>query len=142
MKTSFYLTAFCLVSLSIFMVCAKMVSNTSNISISVSENDDMYKLTASFDPAATTRVLHYINSRIGTTGNQQDGTYFDEATRRIDVTTRLNDNTEFYIKELPGELKILLDKRKNSYASYMRIKRMGEGIKNLLAGNPKILNKF
>ncbi|MDP9046579.1 MAG: hypothetical protein M3N14_00475 [Bacteroidota bacterium] len=135
MKTSFYLTAFCLVSISIFLFCAKLTNNTGNISITVNENDDAYKLTASFDPAATTRVLHYINSSIRGTG----GSYFDETTRRIDVTTRLGDNTEFYIKESAGELKIKLDKRKNSYASYMRIKRMCEGIKNVLAGKQENL---
>ncbi len=139
MKTSMYLTAFCLVSLSIFLVCAKMTGNTGNISISVSENDDMYKLTASFDPAATTRVLHYINNNIGSKERQDNGSYFDETTRRIDVTTRLNDNTEFYIKESPGEVKISLNKHKNSYASYIRIKRMCEGIKNILANQPQSL---
>lgn len=139
MKTSMYLTAFCLMCLSIFLVCAKMMGNTGNISVSVSENDDTYKFTASFDPVTTTRILHYINSSIVSTGRQPEGTYFDEDTRRIDVTTRLSDNTEFDIKESPGDVKIRLDKRKNSYASYMRIKRMCEGIKTILAGQPQNL---
>ncbi|MDB5132740.1 MAG: hypothetical protein JWR02_2489 [Mucilaginibacter sp.] len=131
MKTSFYLTAFCLVSLSIFLLCAKMANNTGNISITVNDTDDNYKFTASFDPNATPRVLYYINKSVGPSGR---GDYFDVTTSRIDITTRLNDHTEFYIKESPGELKVVLDKRKNSSSSYLRIKRMCEGIKNLLAG--------
>ena len=98
MKTSFYLTAFCLVSLSIFLFCAKMANNTGNVSITVNDTDDTYKFTASFDPNATPRVLHYINKSIEPMGN---GDYFDVTTKRIDITTRLNDQTEFYIKESP-----------------------------------------
>jgi hypothetical protein len=131
MKTSFYLTAFCLVSLSIFLLYAKMGSNTGNIAITASDTDDTYKFTASFDSNATQRVLYYINKCIEPRGN---GDYFDVTSSRIDVTTRLNDQTEFYIKESPGELKVVLDKRKNSHASCLRVKRMCEGIKNLLAG--------
>jgi hypothetical protein len=131
MKTSFYLTAFCLVSLSIFLLCAKMANNTGNISITVNDTDDNYKFTASFDPNATPRVLQYINKSIGPSGSSD---YFDVATSKIDITTRLNDHTEFYIKGSPGELKVVLDKRINSHASFLRIKRMCEGIKDLLAG--------
>jgi hypothetical protein len=131
MKTSFYLTAFCLVSLSIFLLYTKMGNNTGNIAITVNDIDDTYKFTASFDPNATPRVLNYINKSIKPTGM---GDYFDITTQRIDITTLLNDHTEFYIKESPGELKVVLDKRKNSHASCLRIKRMCEGIKNLLAG--------
>lgn len=131
MKTSFYLTAFCLVSLSIFLLYAKMENNTGSIAITMSDTDDTYKFTASFDPNATPRVLYYINKSIEPTGN---GDYFDVTTKRIDITTRLNDNTEFYIKESPGELKVVFDKRKNSHTAALRIKRMCGGIKNLLAG--------
>ncbi|HWZ14077.1 MAG TPA: hypothetical protein VNW95_02480 [Mucilaginibacter sp.] len=131
MKTSFYLTAFCLVSLSIFLLYAKMGNNTGSIAITASDTDNTYKFTASFDPNATPRVLYYINKSIEPTGS---GDYFNVTSKRIDVTTRLNDQTEFYIKESPGELKVVLDKRKNSQTSALRIKRMCEGIKNLLAG--------
>lgn len=127
MKTSFYLTAFCLVSLSIFLLYTKMGNNTGNVAIAVNDTEDTYKFTASFAPNATPRVLYYINKNV-------EPTNFEITTRRIDITTRLNDNTEFYIKESPGEIKVVLDKRRNPHASYLRIKRMCEGIKNLLAG--------
>ena len=52
----------------------------------------------------------------------------------IDANPRLDDNTRFYIKESPGRLKIRLDKRVNATASYYRIKKMCEGVKELIAG--------
>jgi hypothetical protein len=53
----------------------------------------------------------------------------------VDASTSLPDNTRFYISESPGRLKIRLNKTQNSTASYFRIKKMCEGVKQLLAGN-------
>jgi hypothetical protein len=129
MKTSFYLTAFCILSLSIFLVWTKFeVINDHNISISVNENDDTYAFSAHYNSSNSGRIEHYINKciipdQLGVSENDY-----------IDANTSLPDKTQFYIKESPGKLKIKLDKRKNSTASYLRIKRMCEGIKGLLAG--------
>ena len=51
-----------------------------------------------------------------------------------DATITLDDGTKFYMKLLPGELKVKLDKDENSYDSYYEIKSMCDGIKNTLAG--------
>ncbi len=128
MKTSFYLTAFCIVSLSIFLVWTRFEVNNHDISIAVNENDDTYTFTASYDRGHSRSVYNYINKNISPDqlGNSEND-YFD-------VTTSLTDKTVFYIKESPGKLKIAIDKRKNSTASYIRIKRMCEGVKELLAG--------
>lgn len=115
-------------SLSIFLVWTKFEVNNHDINISVNENVDTYSFTAHYDAASTGRVYNYLNKSISPDrlGNSEND-YFD-------VTTSLPDRTNFYVKESPGKLKIVLDKKRNSYSSYMRIKKMCEGIKNLLAG--------
>jgi hypothetical protein len=135
MKTSFFLTTFCLISLSAFILYSRFEENSDNTSISISENDNTYQLKASYNANNTPRVLQCINRSIEPNDlSKPEKEYFDITTRRIDVTTTLPDKTEFYIKESPGKLKIVFDKRKNSSSSYWRIKAMCEGIKNVLAG--------
>ena len=115
-------------SLSIFLVWTKFTVNNHDINISVSENADTYSFTTRYDAARTGMVYNYLNKSLSPNqlGNSEND-YFD-------ATTNLPDRTSFYVKESPGNLKIVLDKRKNSYASYIRIKRMCGGIKNLLTG--------
>ncbi len=126
MKTSFFLTAFCLISLSVFLVWTKFEVNNHDTVVSVSEDVNTYTFSASYEAEKTRRVYNYINKSISPNqlGNSESD-YFD-------VTTSLDDKTEFYIKESPGKLKIVLDKRKNSPASYYRIKGMCEGVKKHL----------
>jgi hypothetical protein len=52
----------------------------------------------------------------------------------IDADITLDDKTKFYVKTVPDELRIKLNKRKNAIESYQKNKQMGEGIKQLLAG--------
>ncbi|HEY2583820.1 MAG TPA: hypothetical protein VGI43_18570 [Mucilaginibacter sp.] len=126
MKTSFFLTALCLMSLSIFLIWTKFEVNNHDVNISVNENVDGYSFTAHYDAARTGMVYSYLNKSISPDRlGDSEKDYFD-------VTTSLPDRTNFYVKESPGKLKIVLDKRRNSYASYMRIKKMCEGIKALL----------
>jgi len=126
MKTSFFLTAFCLISLSAFLLYSKFDVNRNNTSITITENDDTYQLAAYYNANSTGKVQRYINSAIKPNG------LFASENDYMDITTTLADKTDFYIKESPGKLKIAIDKRKNSYASYLRIKKMCEGIKNVL----------
>ncbi|MDF2432571.1 MAG: hypothetical protein JWP44_2202 [Mucilaginibacter sp.] len=128
MKTSFYITAFCILFLSIFLVWTKFEINNHDISISVHEDDDSYKFSASYNDSNTSRIQQYINNSI--TPNRLAGSENDN----FDATTTLADRTRFYVLEKPGRLKIELDKRKNSTASYLRIKKMCEGVKGVLAG--------
>ena len=128
MKTSFYLTAFCILSLSIFLVWSKLELNNHDTSIAISENNDTYTLTASYDRGHSRAVYNYINENI------RPNQLGDSEKDYFDVTTSLPDKTVFYIKESPGKLKIELNKKKNSTASYHRIKKMCEGVKGLLAG--------
>ncbi len=128
MKTSFFLTAFCIMSLSVFLIWNKVFENNRGTAITVNENDDDYSFSASFDKAETRAVWLYINQNISPNSlGKSENDYFD-------VTTSLTDKTAFYIKESPGELKIELDKRKNTTASYNRIKSLCNGVKDILGG--------
>ena len=128
MKTSFFLATFCLISLSAFIVYTKFDVNNHDISISVNENNDTYTFSAAYNPGNTTMVNRYVNKSISPNSlAKSENDYFD-------VTTSLTDGTVFYVKESPGKLKIEFDKKKNSTASYYRIKKMCEGVKGLLAG--------
>jgi hypothetical protein len=102
--------------------------NRHDTSISISEDDNTYRLVAYFNANSTGKVQQYINDSIKPNG------LFSSENDYMDVNTTLADKTEFYVKESPGKLKIAIDKRKNSYASYLRIKKMCNGIKDILAG--------
>jgi hypothetical protein len=126
MKTSFFLTAFCLISLSIFLVWTKFKINDHDVAISINENEDTYTFSASYNEGKNKMVYNYINKSISPNKlGDSENDYFD-------VTTSLPDKTQFYIKESPGKLKIAIDKRKNSLASYYRVKKICEEVKKLL----------
>jgi hypothetical protein len=128
MKTSFFIAAFCLVALSIFVGWSRFERNSDDVSISVSDTDDTYTFKASFNEDYTGKVQDYINHSIKPNG------LFKSTHDYFNVTTTLKDGTDFYIKESPGDLKIVIDKRKNSTASYLRIKKMCDGVKEVLKG--------
>jgi hypothetical protein len=128
MKTSFFIAALCLVSLSIFIGWVKLQKNNGDISIAVVDTDDTYSYNASFDENYIGRVQGYINHSIKPNG------LFRSTHDYFNVTTTLADGTDFYVKESPGNLKIEINKLKNSTASYIRIKKMCDGISNVLKG--------
>ena len=97
-----------------------------NTNIHISESSNYYTLSARYDPDETRNLENYMTAKIGKTSN----TPF--VNRRIKRQLTLNDNTTFYIQKYPGYLEIKLDKRKNSYESYQRIKQMFEGIKKAI----------
>ncbi|WP_295667920.1 hypothetical protein [uncultured Mucilaginibacter sp.] len=129
MKTGVFFAVFSILALSIFLVWSKFEDFNHNISISISEEKDTYEFSAHYDRSNTRKVQAYINESIKP--NQMGSSENDY----VDATTSLPDNTRFYIKESPGRLKIRLDKTQNSTASYFRIKKMCEGVKQLLAEN-------
>ncbi|GAB4016200.1 hypothetical protein [Spirosoma koreense] len=101
-----------------------LACDTADRKISVTDSDDTYTFFARYDPDKDQEVKEYINRKMAST------TVTGE---QVDVTTRLDDNTEFKLEEWPGEVRISLDKRANSDASYRRIKAMCEGVKNVVA---------
>ena len=89
-----------------------------NTSISIRESDDSYEFYASYTNNKTGQVQKYLDDKLNTNKMFRNG--------RIDAMVTLTDNTNVYIKTTPGRLLIKLDKNENTFASYARIKRVGE----------------
>lgn len=98
-----------------------------NINISVSENENVYKMSAHFTRSKTRAVHEFMDKKLGHPNN------VSFVNSEIDATLTLQDQTVFYVKSYPGELEIKLDKEKNSYEAYKRVKEMCEGIKSVVA---------
>lgn len=123
MKKAFGLLTACALIFCIYLVSAK-----DKTSFSVSDNDETYKVTASFNKNKTKevqKVLHRFVKPNNIFGGSGDVSY--------DGSIALSDKTSFDIKFFPGELKIKFDKTKNNTASYNKMKKMteelGEAIK-------------
>lgn len=128
MKASVLFATFSIIALSVFLFWARFNFYYHGVNITVNDDAGSYTLTARYDRAETGKVERYINSCISPDHmGSSDHDY-------IDAYTTLNDKTRFYINESPGFLKIKLDKNANPSYSYYRIRKMGEGVKDLLAG--------
>ncbi|HEY8928082.1 MAG TPA: hypothetical protein VIM55_02765 [Mucilaginibacter sp.] len=126
MKASFFLAALCLLSLSVFVGWVKYNHPYNGLNISISENGDHYRMEAVFNENLTADVQDYINDSIRPNG------LFRSTHDYMNVSTTLADKTEFNVKESPGKLMIEIDKHKNTYESYLRIKKMCQGVIELL----------
>jgi hypothetical protein len=98
--------------------------NNPGLHVKVKDADDYYRFSATFDKAKSARVNEFINSQIAPTRILSD--------EDIDITTKLDDQTEFKWESSAGEVMIYLDKKKNSKASYHRIKSMCDKIKDIV----------
>ena len=99
--------------------------DSEDIKISVTDSDDTYEFYAKFDKSKSREIQNFINRKIAPNRIIKD--------KNLDITTTLNDNTQFELKESPGKIRIKLDKEDNSVASYIRIKKMCEGIKGIIS---------
>ncbi len=128
MKTRFFLPAGCILLMVIFSSC--FYHHNNDVSVSIHESDEEYRMSAKFDDIKTSEVQNYIKE---CTSSEAIFKHNNHGT--IDAEVILDDNTRFYIKSYEGRLKILLDKEENSAESYERVKEMCEGVKELLADN-------
>jgi len=126
MKASFFIAALCLLSLSVFVGWVRYTHVENGLNISVKENNSYYRMEATFRENLTGDVQDYINDSIKPNG------LFRSTNDYMNVSTTLADKTEFNVKESRGRLMIEIDKHKNTYSSYMRIKRMCQGVIELL----------
>jgi hypothetical protein len=101
-----------------------------DVSISIQEDEEEYKLSAHFEDRKTRAVQNFIKEYTASTVN-----FKSKGNNYVDATVTLDDNTKFYIKSYEGRLKIKFDKEQNSEESYEKIKEMCEGVKDLLAEN-------
>jgi hypothetical protein len=127
MKVRFLLVAVVLFFAVVFSSCHR---HHHDVSVSIQESEEEYRLSASFDESKTRQVQNYIDEYTGNNGIFRSGGNVE-----IDATTTLEDNIRVYIKSHPGRLKIKFDKADNDEAAYEKVKDMCEGIKALLAKN-------
>jgi hypothetical protein len=128
MKTSVIFAAFSIVALSVMLFWARFTDFDHSTSVTVSEDENTYTFSARYDRRETGRVERYINQNISP---DQMGSSENDY---VDASTTLNDNTRFHIKESPGKLEIQIDKKANSPASCYRIRKLCDGVKDLLGG--------
>jgi len=125
MKKLFNLFLITAVGLIMFSSC----ENTGNVSISHSESHNLYKFTAKYPERLTKEVQRYLDDEL------ENDTDFSFENARMDADIVLDNRMAFYIKMYPGSLKIELDKTKNTYENYARMKKMGEGLGKVLKDN-------
>lgn len=116
MKKAFGLLAACALVFCIYFVYA-----TDKSSFSVSDNNERYKITATFNKSKNKDVQKVLHRFI-----RPNNIFAGEGTVTYDGSITLNDKTSFDIRFFPGELKIKLDKTKNSTAAYNKVKKLSE----------------
>jgi len=129
MKTRFLFVAVALFLGTVFSSCHDdSYYRDGNISISVQEDDEEYRMNAKYDEDKTMAVDNYIKSCTGSDCRYNGHGDFN-------ATLVLDDNSHVYIRSKEGRLKIKFNKEENSEEAYEKIRDMCEGIKDLLAEN-------
>jgi hypothetical protein len=99
--------------------------NSHDIHVKVKDNDDAYQFSARFNRSKSPQVERVINRFIAPTHVKSDN--------GLDFTTILDDRTALDIESSPGEVMIHMEKTGQNQASYLRVKRMCEAIKEAIA---------
>lgn len=128
MKTAAFFMTFCLVIIMVGFSYFTRKTDSDNLKITVSESEEWYKITADYPEKKTSKVQRCLDEYL----EPSDMSFVNA---RIDGDIALENKVNFYINTSPGTLKIKLDKRKNSTASYRRMKKLSEGLKEVLAEN-------
>jgi hypothetical protein len=105
--------------------CKDVFRNDKDITIHIHDNPGSYEFNALYPVSRTGDVQDFINESMEPNG------LFTSSHDYFNVDTKLEDGTTFHVKSSPGKMNIMMDREKNSIASYNRIKKMCEGIKNL-----------
>jgi len=121
MKNILFSTMIGALLLSISFSC----KDSSETKVSITDSDDTYEFYAKFDKSKTRQIQDFINKKIAPSSLITD--------RDLDVTTTLDDKTQFEIKQSPGKVHIKLDKEDNTVASYIRIKKICNGIRGIIS---------
>gem|GEM_PF-840196 len=92
-----------------------------NISITVRESDDLYKVDAKFSRSKTAQVARVIDQML-------DGNNSLES-RDLNGTISLEDDSRIYVRLRSGRLRIRFDKEENSETAYERVRDLTDKIK-------------
>ena len=98
-------------------------------SVTISDSRDEYELYASYDRQRTRKIQRLLDRELNVDFNR----YFNNA--HVDELITLDDHTTFYMRSLPGELKIRVDKSANPGDSWVKIQNVCEDIKEALQRN-------
>ncbi|MBC7935671.1 MAG: hypothetical protein H7Y86_10010 [Rhizobacter sp.] len=94
--------------------------------ISYKDQDQYYQMNARFNENRTRAVEHYMNSTIGKKNN------ISFVNMESNAAFTLDDGTKFHLKKYPGHIEIELDKTTNTKQAYYAIKKMCEGMKDVI----------
>ncbi len=98
-----------------------------DISITTTDDEDEYEMEASYSRNQTHAVQVYLNEHLISSSNRSF------KNRPIDDEITLDDKTTVYINSYPGELRIKINKAKNSDESCERVREICEELKDILA---------
>jgi hypothetical protein len=110
-----------LLSIALFISCR----GRGDTSVSIYDSEDIYSLTATYPDYKTERVEQFMNRAMR-------NSLFNSGDNVIDALTVLDDQTRLHIKSESGRLKLRFDKRQNTDSALQRMKKMCQGIKNVL----------
>lgn len=102
----------------------KKERNHENVSITISDSDDEFEIEANFPKSKAQEIHEFLDAEF----NQNT---FKKA--EIDADIRLSDKTFFYAKSSETYLNIELDKDKNTKEALQKMKKIGKGVKDILA---------
>ena len=111
----------------IFALVLHKLYHNDNISINISESAKTYRFYARYNSQRTADIQHYLFTHL------HPKKAVDYAS--LDEEVILDDMTSINIKTAPGKLQLILNKEKNDFEAYARIKALGEGLKQQLATN-------
>jgi hypothetical protein len=116
-----------LVVAGVFALILHKMYHNDNISIHIAESEKTYRFYATYNSQRTADIQHYLFTHLHPK-NKVDYAHIDEE-------VILDDMTIVNIKTAPGKLLLTLNKEKNDFEAYARIKALGEGLKQQLATN-------
>lgn len=109
------------------IVCfASCTGSGHNTSVSVTDTESKYEFAASYPRNKTERVQVFINNELS------PNRIFGSVGNAVELNTILTDQTRIQLKSREGKIQIRLNKSENSPASLERIKKLCEGIKQVL----------
>jgi hypothetical protein len=125
-KTTLFLWVLCLFcGIAIFAVAGN--KNSDNVSISVKESANEYNFKADYNRDKAAKVEQCLDDYLK---GINDASFKHT---EMDAEITLSDHTVFYVKSEPGELRIELDKRKNSREAVAKFRKLYEALKKALA---------
>ena len=111
MKKYFLFIAVFLFSAVLFSSCIRY----HDISISISDDEDVYRMKALYDEYKTKAVQRRINKYL----EENHSMSFVNASTDKEIS--LDDGTSFYVVSRPGKLKIKMDRTENSEEAYDKV---------------------